>query len=349
MSTSKETENFNRSKIYEKLDYLPEPAAYNSKLPWTVQCQVAATNGVHYVDRLGKLKDYPLFELPTPAVQGQKLMLDIGNGWGRWLVAGANKGYTPIGIDIRLEFCQTARKVLADLGKTGFTVVADLENLPFRDDIFDLVWSFSVIQHTHRQRLENCLSHINRILSPNGFTLLEFPNKNGIRNQYGPVAGSQKDRDNYNSWVVRYYSPEEYQQIISQYLDDFSYSIHSFLGIGVLKEDLKYVSLKNKLLCATSLSLTQIARLIAPMQAYADSIYVQARKKSKEANIVKPKVLNLDPKDNLSILPLLICPKYGGSLTLDKTRKRLLNDAAGVAYPIEGEVPILIGSEAVTI
>src|SRR5689334_19443529 len=146
---SEKTIAFVRSKIYETLDYKPEPKNYSGKVSWIVQQQIAATNGIHYVDRIGKLSEYPIYQLPVPKVAGRKLMLDIGSGWGRWLVAGHNAGYLPVGIDIRLEFCKTQRRVLSDLKKHGYSVVADLENLPFADGIFDLVWSFSVIQHTH--------------------------------------------------------------------------------------------------------------------------------------------------------------------------------------------------------
>ena len=52
-----------RSKIYEKLDYKPAPPDYTGKLPWTVQQQIAATNGIQYADRVGKLTDYPTYEL----------------------------------------------------------------------------------------------------------------------------------------------------------------------------------------------------------------------------------------------------------------------------------------------
>src|SRR5690606_20076247 len=136
-------------KIYEKLQYRPEPENYSSSIPWLVQQQVSATNGIHYGDLVGKLKEYPIYELPVPYHKQNGLFLDIGCGWGRWLVAGSNKGYIPIGIDLRLEFCETSKRVLSDLNKTGYTVVADLENIPFKENIFSLVWSFSVIQHTH--------------------------------------------------------------------------------------------------------------------------------------------------------------------------------------------------------
>src|SRR5882724_10810501 len=107
--------DFNRSKIYEKLDYEKEPENYAGGISWIVQQQIGATNGIHYLDRIGKLSGYPAYELPVPAVSEKKLMLDIGNGWGRWLAAGSNKGYIPIGIDIRLEFCITARETLRNM------------------------------------------------------------------------------------------------------------------------------------------------------------------------------------------------------------------------------------------
>lgn len=350
MTTLNINEDFNRSKIYEKMDYAPEPAGYSSNIPWIVQQQIAATNGIHYVDRIGRLKDYPIFELPVPAVSGDKLMLDIGNGWGRWLVAGANKGYIPVGLDIRLEFCRTALKSLQLQGKKGYSVVGDLENLPFKDNIFDLVWSFSVIQHTHYQRLNNCLEHVNRILHREGFTYLEFPNKNGIHNRFGPVKASAHEVDDINSWCVRYYTPKEYKAVFDKYLDGFSYDNHSFLGIGVLKEDLKYVSPKNKVLSLASLVLSALTHVVPGMKNLSDSLYIRSSKKEKQPADKDSLSLFLQSHhrqwDNLNVVPLLRCPKFGGDLTLSTDRKKLLALEAGIAYPVECGIPILVKSEA---
>ncbi len=57
-----------RSKIYEKPDYTHQPPDYTGKLPRTVQQQIAATNGIQYADRVGKLSDYPTYELPVKKV-----------------------------------------------------------------------------------------------------------------------------------------------------------------------------------------------------------------------------------------------------------------------------------------
>ncbi len=341
----------NREKIYEKLNYQPQPENYNSNIPWVVQQQISATNGIHYIDRIGKIKNYPIYELPVPPTIGDNLFLDIGCGWGRWLVAGSNKGYIPIGIDLRLEFCQTARKVLTDLGGNGYTVVADLENIPFQDNLFQLVWSFSVIQHTHYKRLTNCLENINRILTAEGSTKLEFPNKNGIRNRLSNVKFSESRKDDYNSWCVRYYTPEEYKDIFNKHLNNFSYTNHSFLGIGVLKEDLKYVSFKNKLLCSASLFGSALTNIIPSLKEYSDSIYISAKKKDKKAttNNAIAKFIQLhktNPSDNLNIITLLRCPIHGSEIELSSDGKKAISKGHGIYYPIENDIPIMISSEA---
>ncbi len=342
-------------KIYETLEYIPKPDNYSSKIPWSVQLQIGATNGIHYKDRVGKLNDYPVYELPIKhAKSSNDLFLDIGCGWGRWLNAADNKGYIPIGIDLRLEFCKTARMVLNDLGKNGYTVVADLENIPFVDNAFEKVWSFSVIQHTHYKRLTNCLKHIGRVLSPSGSTTLEFPNKSGIRNNFSNVSYSEKYKDDYNSWCVRYYTPEEYKEIFNLHLNNFSYTAHSFLGIGVLKEDLKYVSLKNKVLCAASLLGTSITKVIHPLKRYADSIYISADKKNQNSTISNSVKSFLDahkkdPSNNLNIVHLLRCPITGGEVELNNDKTKVISKEGNVFYPVINETPIMITSEAIKI
>lgn len=198
----------------------------------------------------------------------------------------------------------------------------------------------------------NCLMHINRILKNDGYTYLEFPNKNGFRNKRGPVKRNPKTENDFNSWVVRYYSISEYQEIFESYLSNFSYDVHSFLGIGVLKEDLKYVSLKNKILCGISLILTELSKIIAPLKNYADSLYIRAEKRQATNLDFFPmidlfvKAHKQNPFDNLNITHLLKCPIHGTTLELSSDRKKLLSKETGIYYPIENDIPILIESEA---
>lgn len=341
--------DFLRSKIYEKLSYLPEPAHYSSSIPWIVQNQIAATNGIHYADRIGKLKTYPVYHLPIPSANGSNLLLDIGSGWGRWLVSAALKHYIPIGIDIRLEFCETQQKMLKALKIKGYSLVADLACLPFKDNVFDVIWSFSVLQHVHIVRLKQCLADMNRILHEEGFVFLQFPNKNGIRNRIVYQKYIRRSTDDYNNWDVRYYAIDEYKSLFEEYLANFSYTNHSFLGIGILPEDLKYVSLKNKIFCLASLGLSLLTQIFPQLTKYADSIYVQASKKNKGLDDLTRNIFLERHQhagfDNLNIVTLLRCPISGGELVLDKTRTKLISKEAGVCYPIIQDIPILVKSE----
>ena len=53
-----------------------------------------------------------------------------------------------------------------------------------------------------------------------------------------------------------------------------------------------------------------------------------------------------NPSDNLNVIPLLRCPKYGGKLELNGDRTRAVSKEAGIYYPVEDNTPIMISSEA---
>ena len=343
-----------KERIFEKLQYQPEPENYSKRIPWTVQQQVAATNGVHYINRIGRLNDYPKFEIPLAYTENTQLLLDIGCGWGRWLCASGEKGYIPIGIDIRHEFCQTARKTASNQGIDAYTVVADLGYLPFQEGIFDIVWSFSVIQHTHQKRMLSCLRDIHRVLNTGGTAKLEFPNKDGLRNRTGP-AKDKSGYDDINSWNVRYYSLSQYKEFFYEVFKSCKFQIHSFLGIGILKEDLYYVSFTNKLIVLVSLILTRLGKMLPFLIRYADSIYIYATKKDtclvdNNDNILKfILATKSNPDNNLNIVHLLQCPISGERPVLSEDRKFLICKEYGYKYPIVDNIPIMVASQAIPI
>lgn len=345
------TKDFERSKIFEKLKYTPEPPNYHNKIPWVVQQQIAATNGIHYVDLIGKLKKFPNYEIPIKKVKNG-IMLDIGNGWGRWLIAGAKKGYIPIGIDFRYEFCDSSIKNLKYNKLSGYSIVADLKSLPFKENIFDFVWSFSVIQHTHYDRLKSCLHHINRILNHDGKAKLEFPNLNGIRNYFKHVKNEHIESNNYNSWNVRYYSIKKYKSLFLEYFKNFNFETHSFLGIGILKDDLKYVSFKNKIFVFISLISTFISKNLPFLKYFSDSIYINVYKKSKTKENNQKAIQefltkhSLNPNDNLNILPLLQCPITGEDLHINNDRTLIISNKSKITYPIINDIPVLVESQS---
>ena len=312
-----------------------------------MKAEISGTNGIHYADRVNKMKTYPEYELPVPkARKRNSIMLDIGSGWGRWLVAGSRKYYIPIGLDVKFEHAQATLKSLRDYNLNGYVVVGDLQNIPFQENVFDLVWSFSVIQHAHYEKLVSCVEHLNRILAKSGKAILEFPNKTGLRNKikYGHV---ENDMD-INSLHVRYYTIREYKEIFRKHFDEVKTSVHSFLGIGVLPEDMKYVSMKNKPLVAISLISTFFARIIPGLKYFADSIYVKTEKPSAEQNTRIGHFLKHHwLRENLNVVYLLQCPISGGSVYLSKDAQYIISDKAGVKYPVIEEIPIMLKKAAI--
>ena len=78
-----------------------------------VKTEIGSTNGIHYIDRANKIETYPAYQLPTRKAQKKNsLMLDIGSGWGRWLVAASKKNYIPIGLDLKWDHVDLQRGLL---------------------------------------------------------------------------------------------------------------------------------------------------------------------------------------------------------------------------------------------
>ncbi|MDI1295534.1 MAG: Trm112 family protein [bacterium] len=49
------------------------------------------------------------------------------------------------------------------------------------------------------------------------------------------------------------------------------------------------------------------------------------------------------------LLAKLVCPVTRGPLRWDAARGVLISEAAGLAYPVRDEVPVLVAREAVTV
>src|SRR2546427_192307 len=112
----------------------------------SVQGSIAATCGHLYRHLVDGLPRYPIPELRLPPGNGA-LFLELGSNWGRWCIAAGRLGYEPVGIDPSLESIRAASRVARRLGVQAHYVVADARRLPFPDDLFDVVFSYSVFQH----------------------------------------------------------------------------------------------------------------------------------------------------------------------------------------------------------
>lgn len=239
---------------------------------------VAATNGLLYKGLTGRLSRYPIPELPLPEGDG-KLLLDVGCGWGRWCLAAAQKGYRPVGIEPSLGLVLAARRVARELGVSAGFVVGDARFLPFRDEIYDTVLSYSVLQHFAKQEVATSLAEIRRVLRPGGTTMVQMPNSFGLVSLLHLARrgfGAGRDFD------VRYWLAGELVETFSRQIGPSLLSTEGFLGLGVGSADADLVEgwRRRLILLSRRLGAASRRRGWRWLTRFADSWWVLSRKSS---------------------------------------------------------------------
>lgn len=253
-------------------DLIPPPL--HDRIDPFVQRWVAGTNGNLYVSAINKLERYPIprWPGPRPGFAGAR-MIDIGCGWGRWMMSAAQAGWKPYGVDIKPEAAGAANRVLRNHQQAGMAVAGNLTALPFPDSYFDLAFSYSVLQHVSRQRAAACLGEILRVLKPGGRCMIEFPLYPGLTNwRHG--AGDPADE---NSWNVRYYRWRDLREAF-QGFSDVRMEADCILGIGVKFEDLDLLPWKYKPLAVISEAFRLATFVIRPLTRLSDSVFIVGRK-----------------------------------------------------------------------
>ena len=101
-----------------------------------------------------------------------KQLLDVGCGGGQWLMAAAQFGANPVGIDISQVAIDACRQVLphAELH------CGPAESLPFKDKRFDVISCFGSLEHFLDPKC--ALREMVRVAKPTANVLLCVPNEN---------------------------------------------------------------------------------------------------------------------------------------------------------------------------
>ena len=75
-----------------------------------------------------------------------KSVLDVGCGSGLFFKAVSSKAEIVVGVDVSHKLLLKAKKN-ANVYKNTFVLQADADHLPFREDFFDAVFAFTVLQN----------------------------------------------------------------------------------------------------------------------------------------------------------------------------------------------------------
>ncbi len=103
-------------------------------------------------------------------------VLEIGFGYGRETSQFCKLSRHVNGIDIAESAKDIATAKLREYGTTNFPrlLAYDGRNVPFKDGVFDFIYSCYVIQHMSKVNGINMIKEAARTLKPNGKILFEF-------------------------------------------------------------------------------------------------------------------------------------------------------------------------------
>lgn len=252
-----------------------EPAAPPDDPEALVQDVIAATCGNLYRHLVGKVRTYPIPEIRLPEGGGRRF-LEVGCNWGRWCVSAARRGYEVAGVDPSLDAVRAARRVAERLGVRAEYLVADARHLPFPDDSFDVVFSYSVFQHFEKADALASFDELGRVLRPGGTSLIQMANLYGARSLWNQLR-ERRFREPRTLFDVRYWGPRELRGELERRIGPTSLSADGFFTLNPQLTDLELFPRRYRAVVRTSEALRRASELVRPLRYAADSLYALSR------------------------------------------------------------------------
>jgi|TARA_B110000261_G_C13067927_1_gene350912 ubiquinone/menaquinone biosynthesis C-methylase UbiE/uncharacterized protein YbaR (Trm112 family) len=257
----------------EKLRFDLQRDLKKNEIDPLVQEIIAETNSNFYTKAVGKLKTYTIPDFPI-STNDNKHLLDVGCGWGRWCISSSKSGFDTIGIDPCIDSIMAAIRISKQLNiKTKF-VIGDARFLPFKKDLFDNCFSFSVFQHFIKEDVKKILEGINFTLKVGGISNIHMLNKYGLRSLCMQIKHIFKK---YEYFQTTYWSSSD---LISLFNIKIGHSKVVYLSFFTQAQYKDYHLFKpmHKLIFNISKILNSIALKIPFIKYFADNIYIISKK-----------------------------------------------------------------------
>jgi SAM-dependent methyltransferase len=240
-----------------------------------IQDVIAATCGNLYRHLVGNVTQYPIPDLRLPAGAGGTF-LEVGCNWGRWCVSAARHGYRVVGVDPSLDALRAARLVAERLEVEATYVAADARHLPFADDTFDVVFSYSVFQHFARPDAVASFDEVGRTLRPGGLAMIQMANVWGARSLWNQ-ARERRFREPRDLFDVRYWGPKELREELERRVGPTEIAADGFFTLNPQMTDLELFPRRYRAVVRASDALRRVSERIPPLRYAADSLYALSR------------------------------------------------------------------------
>jgi SAM-dependent methyltransferase len=235
---------------------------------------VSATCGNLYAHLVGRVPRYPIPAMPVEAPAGS-IFLDIGCNWGRWCVSAARKGWRVVGVDPYLPSIRAARRIARACGVSAAFVVGDARYLPFADSFFDLVHSYSVLQHFSEADVAATAAECGRVLKAGGRAHIQMAQKFGLRNIVQQMRRGFRPPA---AFEVRYWPGAALRDVFQTNVGTTTLDVDGFFSLNAQSADLDLLKPHHRLVVHTSNAFRRASTWFPPLVRFADSVYVRSVK-----------------------------------------------------------------------
>lgn len=165
-------------------------------------------------------------------------VLDVGCGTGRMLfgVFSTRKKVEYCGLDTSKEMTKILKEHAKKLGVEDKVKVkiSDASKIPFKDNTFEIVYSFHLLWHLPKEEQEKVIKDMIRVCNEDGFVVFDILNKNFVWEVLKNFIGKGKTEGIYKLSVKEVNKIVEGKKIKTEKLNDFPIKndlIYGFLNI----------------------------------------------------------------------------------------------------------------------
>lgn len=146
-------------------------------------------------------------------------LLDAGCGSGKYSLPLRMRGFDVVGVDVSFKALHMVRESSKARELDIDILAGTVFQLPFKEDSFEIIWCYGVLQHLLLKEREGAIREFARILRTEGVLFIEVFGKKDMR--YGGIEVEPGTFSRKNGIVYHYFDNHEIEGL----LKDFSSNI----------------------------------------------------------------------------------------------------------------------------